>query len=74
MDGSEASADCRQQGSDDVKVGKAGCRYVLKNFLDVPADSITSSNPGRNGSMDGAWLARMPMSPVAAAMLTWTTS
>jgi hypothetical protein len=35
---------------------------------------MTSTTPGRRGSMDGTWLARIPMSPVAAQMFTWTTS
>lgn len=44
------------------------------HFLDEPALSITSTRPGRSGSMDGTWFARIPMSPVAAERLTCTTS
>lgn len=40
-----------------------------KNFLEVPADSMTSTRPGRRASTVGTWLARIPMSPEAAGML-----
>jgi len=44
------------------------------HFFEAFPDSMTSTTPGRRGSIEGTWLARMPMSPVAAAMLTWVTS
>jgi hypothetical protein len=44
------------------------------HFLDEPALSITSTGPGRSGSIDGTWFARIPMSPVAPERLTCTTS
>jgi hypothetical protein len=44
------------------------------HFFEAPALSITSTRPGRSGSIDGTWFARIPMSPVAADRLTCTTS
>ena len=44
-----------------------------KYFLD-PLDSTTSINPGRKASTLGTWFARIPMSPVAAAIFTCTAS
>ena len=49
-------------------------KRIPKNFFAVPFDSITSTRPGRIASMDGTWLARMPMSPVSAGMFTCVTS
>jgi hypothetical protein len=43
-------------------------------FFETLPDSMTSTTPGRRGSIEGTWLARIPMSPVAAAMLTWVAS
>lgn len=48
--------------------------YTPNHFLDVFPDSITSTTPGRRGSIEGTWFARIPMSPEAAEMFTWTTS
>ena len=48
--------------------------FSPNHFFVVLPDSITSTTPGRIGSIEGTWLARMPMSPVAAEMLTWVTS
>ena len=44
------------------------------HFFDALPASITSTTPGRRGSIVGAWLARIPISPVAAARFTCTTS
>ena len=44
------------------------------HFFEVFPDSMTSIIPGRRASMEGTWFARIPMSPVAAATFTWTTS
>lgn len=47
---------------------------VRKYCLLEPLSSITSTRPGFNCSMEGTWLARTPISPETAGMLTWTTS
>jgi hypothetical protein len=47
-------------------------KKLPKNFLVVVA-SMTSTTPGRSCSMEGTWLARIPISPETAAMLTWVT-
>jgi uncharacterized membrane protein YfbV (UPF0208 family) len=44
------------------------------HFLEAFPDSMTSIIPGRRASIEGTWFARIPMSPVAAATFTWTTS
>ena len=49
-------------------------RVSPNHFFEEPALSITSTRPGRSGSIDGTWFARIPMSPVAADRLTCTTS
>ena len=51
-----------------------GAVHAPKNFFDALAESMTSTTPGRRASMLGTWLARIPMSPVAAARFTCTTS
>jgi hypothetical protein len=48
--------------------------HSLNHFFDALLDSITSTTPGRKGSIDGTWFANIPMSPEAAEMFTWTTS
>lgn len=51
------------------------CESVCSpNHFFEPPDSTTSTTPGRRGSIEGTWFARIPMSPVAAAMFTCTTS
>ena len=37
-------------------------------------NQVTSTTLGYSGSIEGTCLVRMPMSPVAAAILTWVTS
>jgi len=46
--------------------------HVRKNCLLPPLSSITSTSPGFNCSIEGTWLARTPISPDSAGMLTWT--
>ena len=48
--------------------------HAPNHFFDALLASMTSTTPGRRGSIVGAWLARIPMSPVAAARFTCTTS
>ena len=48
--------------------------FSPNRFFEALPDSMTSTTPGRRGSIEGTWLARISMSPVAAAMLTWVTS
>jgi hypothetical protein len=48
-------------------------RYVRKNFL-LPLSSMISTTPALSCSIDGTWLARTPISPDSAGMLTWTAS
>ena len=50
------------------------CIYVLNHFFEVPLDSMTSTTPGRSASNVGSWLAKTPMSPVAAGRFTCETS
>ena len=57
-----------------TKHDTAGKKNAPNHFFDELPASTTSRTPGRRGSIAGEWLARMPMSPVAAAMFTWTTS
>lgn len=45
---------------------------LRKNCLLPPDSSITSTRPGFSCSMEGTWLARTPISPDSAGMLTWT--
>lgn len=47
---------------------------VRKYCLLLPLSSMTSTRPGFSCSMEGTWLARTPISPETAGMLTWTTS
>jgi hypothetical protein len=49
-------------------------RVSPNHFFEEPALSITSTRPGRSGSIDGTWFTRIHMSPVAADRLTCTTS
>lgn len=44
--------------------------YLLNHFFEALLDSMTSTTPGRKGSIDGTWFARIPMSPVAAETFT----
>ena len=46
---------------------------IRKNCLLLPLSSTTSIRPGFSCSMDGTWLARTPISPDSAGMLTCTT-
>lgn len=46
---------------------------VRKNRL-VPLSSMTSTTPAFSCSIEGTWLARTPISPDSAGMLTWTAS
>lgn len=45
---------------------------IRKNCLVPPLSSMISTRPGFNCSMDGTWLARIPISPDSAGTLTWT--
>lgn len=49
-----------------------GLSDVRKNFLVAPPSSTTSTRPGLSCSIEGTWLARTPISPDSAGMLTWT--
>jgi hypothetical protein len=53
---------------------RRGYINARKNCLAAPLSSTTSTKPGLSCSMEGTWLARIPMSPDSAGMLTWTTS
>ena len=44
---------------------------VRKYCLVAPPSSTISTRPGFSCSMEGTWLARTPISPEAAGMLTW---
>lgn len=44
---------------------------IRKKLLLPALSSMTSMTPGRSCSMDGTWLARTPISPDSAGMLTW---
>lgn len=44
---------------------------VRKYCLVAPPSSTISTRPGLSCSMEGTWLARTPISPEAAGMLTW---
>lgn len=46
--------------------------YVQKNCLLPPCSSITSIKPGFSCSIEGTWLAKTPISPDSAGMLTCT--
>ena len=50
----------RERGSD-----------IRKYCLVAPPSSTISTRPGLSCSMEGTWLARTPISPEAAGMLTW---
>lgn len=83
LDGSETTRDCCSmcQPYSCIQNPSISCIFhacsprsvkwdVRKNCL-LPADSsITSTRPGLSCSMEGTWLARTPMSPVSAGMLT----
>jgi hypothetical protein len=56
------------------KMVRSTKHYSPNHFLEVLPESITSSTPARKGSIDGTWLARIPISPVSAAIFTCTTS
>lgn len=45
---------------------------VRKKRFVAPLSSMTSTTPGRSCSIEGTWLARTPISPDSAGMLTWT--
>lgn len=45
---------------------------IRKNCLLAPLSSTISTRPGFSCSMEGTWLARTPISPPSAGMLTWT--
>lgn len=66
VDAGEAAGHCPRSTPSSVHPQRAP-----NHFLDwPPEDSITSSTPGFSDSMLGTWFARMPMSPLVAAMLT----
>lgn len=52
----------------------APSRDLRKNRFVLPFSSIISTTPGFSCSIDGTWLARTPISPDSAGMLTWTAS
>lgn len=73
VNGSESARDFRVLES--VHMSHMETNYDVPNhFFEALPDSITSTTPGRSGSIDGTWLARIPMLPVLAAMFTWETS
>ena len=72
VDGSESARDCVAMSAKNANRDQGP--GSPNHFFDAFPESIISTTPGRRGSMDGTWLARIPMSPVAAGTLTWTTS
>jgi hypothetical protein len=74
LDDSEATGNCNALRKPRAPRFKTPSRDVRKNRLLLPFSSITSTTPGFSCSIDGTWLARTPISPDSAGMLTWTTS
>lgn len=74
VDGREAARDYRSSAHKARCCKRARIHHSPNHFFDWLLPSMTSTTPGRRGSIVGAWLARIPMSPDAAARFTWTTS
>lgn len=83
LDNGEATGHCRK-GKKYVSEYSRVCRKALfryaarergsdirKYCLVAPPSSTISTRPGLSCSMEGTWLARTPISPEAAGMLTW---
>lgn len=77
LDNSETARHCHWEGIvscivplhlDSVGGGRSDVR---KYCLVAPPSSTISTIPGFSCSMEGTWLARTPISPEAAGMLTW---